>query len=438
VEASTDIVLNFNWDMDEATTSKAFSISPYVAGKITYEDTNYRLRFTPDKPFEKSTVYTVKLAKTASHPDNLSMLDDFSFQFKTKSRNRLVLLTSNPYNGNQGVHYVLPSFRLIFDRKLNTSNIQTAIRVVDENGTTLTKNIRSLVNNTVNYPYGSTYFNLASNLIAGKQYMLVIDGDITDEVGMKVVEPIQIKFKATEVAKNFPETIDPFETLNYVFTPDLSTGVENTTVTTSTTKLFGSYSNKFTVSYSDVNGSALFGLLNPTNVTADKVIGLHIFGDLTGNEVWLQFRIPGGVQYLKLCDLNFFGWEFHEVDLSSLPNVPEWVLTGIKIDRKNNYLFSATSDISFDNMLLYDEPILSVTNVKADYFSIYPNPASETIYIQGVNADNAKLKIYMINGSLVKETVGNKVSVSDIKSGTYILKINNGDREGAYPIFINH
>lgn len=50
VDASTDIVLNFNWDMDVVSTSAAFSITPHVNGKITYEDSQYRLRFTPNDP----------------------------------------------------------------------------------------------------------------------------------------------------------------------------------------------------------------------------------------------------------------------------------------------------------------------------------------------------------------------------------------------------
>jgi hypothetical protein len=96
VDASTGISLQFNWDMDMASTEQAFSISPTVAGKFTWEDTNYRLRFTPDKPLEKNTVYTVTLNKSASHPDNLSMTTDFSFQFRTKNRNRLSLIASYP------------------------------------------------------------------------------------------------------------------------------------------------------------------------------------------------------------------------------------------------------------------------------------------------------------------------------------------------------
>ena len=126
------------------------------------------------------------------------------------------------------------------------------------------------------------------------------------------------------------------------------------------------------------------------------------------------------------------------MDLSSLPIVTEWGLTGLKIVRANSFLFSATSDILIDNMLLYDDPVLSVSNVKADHFSIFPNPASEVIYIKGMNVKNAGLGIYMINGSLIKETVGDKISVTNIESGTYILKINNGNKHAAYPVFINH
>jgi hypothetical protein len=98
VEASSSISLSFNWDMDAQSTEQAFTISPAVTGKFTWEDTNYRLRFTPDKPLEKNTLYTVSLAKSASHPDNLSMANDFTFQFQTKSRNRLSLIAVYPFD----------------------------------------------------------------------------------------------------------------------------------------------------------------------------------------------------------------------------------------------------------------------------------------------------------------------------------------------------
>ena len=436
VEASSDIVLNFNWDMDEASTSAAFSITPYVSGKITYEDTNYRMRFTPDKPFDKATVYTVKLAKTASHPDNLSMTSDFSFQFLTKNRNRLSLLASNPTDGNVGVYYNAPSFRLIFDRKLNTSNVQTGIRVLDENGATLAKTTRSVVNNSVVAPYGSTYFNLTTNLVAGKEYTLVVDGDVADEIGMKVVEPVRIKFKAKDVLVNDKTVIDAFETVGYTYSSPMSSDVTTAAVATSSTKLFGSYSNRFTASYSSQSSEALFGLNNPVVISSDKVIGLHLFGDMTGSEVWLQLSIPGTSQFVKLCDLNFYGWEFKEVSLATLVPQGSWTLTAVKIKRKNAYNFSASTDVLFDNLLLYDTPILSVKNTFANALKVYPNPSADIIYVDGLQETNALLKLYSVSGALLKEVKGNKISVQDVETGTYILKINSEGNFAAKTVFV--
>lgn len=436
VNASASISITFNWDMDTKSTENAFSISPAISGKFTWEDTNYRMRFTPDVPFEKSTVYTVTLAKSASHPDNLSMESDFSFQFLTKNRNRLSLIASYPYDGNKGVNYNNPNFRLIFDNKLKTSNIATTITVLDETNTVIAKTTRSVVNNSIVAPYGSTYFNLSKNLTEGKEYTLVVDGDVMDEDGLKVVEPVKIKFRAASVAKTSGEIIDSFDAVSFSFVPDLSSGIENATVSTTGTKLFGSYSNKFTVNFSDKNGIALFGLINPASITSDKVIGLHLFGDLTGNEVKLQFSIPGGVQLLKMCDLNFYGWEFHEVDLSSLPNPTEWTLTGLKIERKNEFLFSAKSEILLDNMLLYDEPVLSVKNPKSNEISFYPNPASDFIVVKGSSAEQAELKILSLNGQLIKTTQGNKMVVTDLNMGTYLLKIKYRGKNYTYPLFV--
>lgn len=436
VEASTDIVLNFNWDMNETTTTPAFSITPHVEGKITYEDTQYRLRFTPDKPFEKSTIYTVNLAKSASHPDNLSMTEDFSFQFLTKNRNRLVLLTSYPYQGNNQVYNVAPNFRLIFDRKLNTSNIQSAIRVLDENGVLLNKNARSVANNSVLAPYGSTYFSLSSNLVAGKEYTLVVDGDVGDEVGMEVVEPIAIKFRAADVLVTTQPVVEPFETVSYVFDESQSVDATTATATTSSTKLFGSFSNKFTAAISTQVGFATFKANSPVTVNNQKVIGLHVYGDLTWNELQLQFTAGAEVKYVKLCDLNFRGWEFHEVELTSLAPATDYQLTGFRIVRKSDWLFSANVEVYVDNMLLYDEMISSVSEIADASIRIYPNPAVKFVRVSGLDTENTVLQLYSINGTILKEVHAIEMNIQNIAVGTYILKIQCENQMITRPLII--
>ena len=436
VDASTDIVLNFNWDMDVVSTSAAFSITPHVDGKITYEDSQYRLRFTPDKPLDKSTVYTVKLAKSASHPDNLSMTEDFSFRFMTKNRNRLSLITSNPFSANNGVHYQTPSFRLIFDRKLNTTNLQTKVNVLDENGTVLGKNSRSFVNNSIMAPYGSIYFSLSANLVAGKEYTLVVNGDLADEIGMKVVEPVEIKFKAVNAMITNQPVVNTFEALNYVYDATQSSEAGAATAATSTTKLFGSYSNKLTAPLSSVASYATFKANAPVTVTSDKVIGLHLYGDLSGAEVQLQFTAGDELKYVHLCDLNFFGWEFHEAKLNALTAGTDYQLTGIRIVRKNDWLFAAQSEIFIDNMLLYSAPLSAVNDPAYAALKVYPNPVSDIVRVAGLDAETPVLQLYTLNGAFLKTVNSKELNVSDIGAGTYLLKINLKNTSIHRPVII--
>ncbi|MFZ4726186.1 MAG: Ig-like domain-containing protein, partial [Paludibacter sp.] len=438
VECSTSIVLNFNWDMDVESTSAAFSISPAVPGTITFEDSQYRLRFTPTKPLEKTTLYTVKLAKTAKHPDNLSMADDFTFQFKTKGRNRLELLTSYPYQGDKGV-YTKPLFRFVFDKALNTANLLTAIKVFDKNGLELVKNSRSFLNNSVSAPYGSCYFELTNALNPNEDYKAVISSGLVDQVGVSVVEPIEINFHTSPVLVTTQPLADGFESTGlYSYDIAQSSQVNSATVTTnSTKKLFGNYSNQFSYSFANGPATVTYKALTPTvTVNRNKVLGMHIYGDLSGNELQLQFTSGADVRYVKLCDINFFGWEFVETRLLSLAELSDYQLTGFKVTR-NDGVLSGNGDMYFDNMLLYDTPLMSVWNLMKDKIKIYPNPVSDMLYVTVDNDEIPTLQLYAINGILLKEFKAKEMNVRDIAVGTYILKIKLKDSFGSYPVMIS-
>jgi len=346
------------------------------------------------------------------------------------------LLTSYPYQGNNQVYNVAPNFRLIFDRKLNTTNIQSAIRVLDENGVVLAKNARSVVNNSVSAPYGSTYFSLSSNLVAGKEYTLVVDGDVADEVGMEVVEPIAIKFRAANVLVTTQPVVESFETVSYVFDESQSVDATTATTTTSSTRLFGSFSNKFAAAINTQAGFATFKANSPVIVNNQKVIGLHVYGDLTGNELQLQFTAGAEVKYVKLCDLNFRGWEFHEVELTSLAPLTDYQLTGFRIVRKSNWLFSANVEVYVDNMLLYDEMISSVSDIADVSIKIYPNPAVNFVRVSGLDTENTVLQLYSINGTILKEVHAIEMNIQDIAVGTYILKIQYKNQMITRPLII--
>jgi len=436
VECATSIVLNFNWDMDEVSTSQAFSITPFVEGKITYEDTNFRLRFTPDKPLDKSTIYTVKLAKSASHPDHLSMTEDFTFQFLTKNRNRLSLLTSYPSEGDKGV-YTRPLFRLVFDKVLNTVNLQAGIKVFDKNGTELAKNSRSLLNNKVAAPYGSSYFELTNALIPNEDYKILIPANIADEIGMQVVEPIEINFHTSTVLVDNQPMVDGFELASFAYDAAQSSQVTTASVSVnSSKKLFGTYSNLLTYAFGQDQANVTYTDATPgITVTRDKVIGLHVYGDLSGNELQLQFTSGTDVQYVKLVDLKFFGWEFVETKLLSLPESTNYQLTGVRILR-NSGVLSAGGDIYLDNMLLYDALIQAVPTVMKDKVKIYPNPVSDVLHVSLATDELPLLQLYSVNGVFLKEVKSKKMQVNDIETGTYLLKVRFKDAFISYPVII--
>ena len=84
-------------------------------------------------------------------------------------------------------------------------------------------------------------------------------------------------------------------------------------------------------------------------------------------------------------------------------------------------------DITFPgNIVVYDD----VAEVAADHVSVYPNPASEALYIKGVDA--AYVEIYnTIGAKVVSQNVSGSESINivELTRGMYFVRItdNNGD-----------
>ena len=52
---------------------------------------------------------------------------------------------------------------------------------------------------------------------------------------------------------------------------------------------------------------------------------------------------------------------------------------------------------------------------------VYPNPAHDLLIVQGVEAQ--PLRIFDLQGRIVKEATTNEVNVSDLANGTYLLQV---------------
>jgi hypothetical protein len=133
--------------------------------------------------------------------------------------------------------------------------------------------------------------------------------------------------------------------------------------------------------------------------------------------------------------------------------IASWTVNGSLVDLSQNWavyegphasiknntltLSDATSTYKVDytgNIPIFDyQTDIKPTNEekKSDFSKLvlYPNPASDAIYIQNKLDFNSGIKyvIYTIDGKKVKEDVlySNKIELTDLNSGIYLIKINN-------------
>lgn len=438
VECSTPIMFEFNWDVDAESAINAFSIVPDVAGTITFEDSQHRMIFTPDKPYEKSTLYTVKLDKSLKHPADMHMVDDFTFQFFTKDRNRLTMFANYPKAGDQGVYYVNPTFEFRFDNRLNGLTIRDAIKIFNSQNQELGKNVRSVVTNRVSSPYGSNAFTLnPANLVPGETYRVTLSRGVIDEVGIDIVEPIEYTFKAVDVKVTDKPVVETFETAA-LFSYDAAKSSNVTTATfarNTSDKLFDTSSGKFAYTFSGASGGlAFYPVANPAlKVNSGQVLGAHLLGDLTGNEIYFELKASDDLQYVKLTDLDFLGWEFAETALSSLTAGKDYTFTGIKIVQVEKPLTSSGS-FSVDNLLLYDKLISSVDEQTLSGLHVYQS--ANKIQVISDQERIMSLKLYSIMGALLNRTSENEIDVASFPAGTYILKISTDNKQYTRPVVV--
>ena len=438
--ASSIIRFKFNWDVDIESAKSAFSITPAVAGQFVFKESNFVMEFVPNMPLDTTTVYTVKLAKTLKHYDGLNMVEDFIFSFKTMNRNKLSVLASYPLAGETNIDFKVPTFTVVFDKKLQTGELSNGVQVYDKQGKALTKNLRSVRNNLAPEPLGSTSFTLAQDLVPGQQYVLKLAKGIKDVDGVYLTDTLNFPFIATDERVVDKKVVETYETSGkYMYEPTLSVNVASATVTTSSaTKLFGNYSNNMKFSFSsDVGGSVVYKVTNPeVEATNDSTIGLHIFGDLSGNEMYLLFASESDMKEIRVDSIHYGGWKFVEIVLTGLKPETAYKFTGYKIVQRDAPL-SKIGNIFIDNMLLYGAPVTSVSSEKVSRVSVYPNPASEIIQVKkDANQVVESMELYSLQGRLIKKSQQHFMILTGVPEGTYVIKLKLNDGVITKPVII--
>ena len=96
----------------------------------------------------------------------------------------------------------------------------------------------------------------------------------------------------------------------------------------------------------------------------------------------------------------------------SVDQEASWIQSSIPGSVMIRPIFSTAMDVELG--IDFQEPEL---------ISLYPNPASDMVTLQGANADNAKWQIIDLTGKILNKGIGKEVNVSELNTGIYLVQI---------------
>jgi len=105
-------------------------------------------------------------------------------------------------------------------------------------------------------------------------------------------------------------------------------------------------------------------------------------------------------------------------------NISEWCVTNIVSEPTN---FSTDSPLSESNKPVWGTcPTAGLDNQNQLDISIYPNPTSDMVYIDG-NYSQLKVVVYDILGKeILNKSITNSIDISHLDNGVYILQLSDG------------
>ena len=354
VLVSTTVSISFNWDMEVEATAAALEITPAVEGTVTFEDDNHKLRFTPATRFEPGVTYTVTLGTGACHPDTTfdnHLKEPFSFSFTTSNRGSVSVVQTYPAVGETNVP-LTPSFIAVFDATIVNASVRSNVAVLDADGNKLAVNTRSYKYNAAPEPYGYAAFELTSPLQPNTDYSFVLYPNIKDKEGILLNETYEIPFRTGEEGTPALPLVHDMETKFFEGDKENSTDVESVnTLCYKNKKYAGTYSNQCSYVFAAEGGEARFKVTNPTLIVSNNVskLGMYVFSDCSYNTLYVHYGVDGDNQFVKVCDFDFAGWRYCELDLSVLPAGIDYQLMGLKLVGGSN-LLSGSGAFYIDNV----------------------------------------------------------------------------------------
>lgn len=431
------VTISFNWDMDTQATEKAFTISPAVEGKISWEDLNTKMVFTPTTPYQTGTEYTVTLSTEAAHADGMTMVEPLSFRFCTNDRDYMGILSHYP-SDNAQVHYSGAAIEFRFDKKPNTTKLFNNLSCVDSNGNDVSFYKRGLKSSTTKDVYGFFRVPFTGNLTVGETYTLTLGGPLADRDGITIGDNVKVTFTAVDATHTNESAteVDNMSGNNFAYSAEGSIGVTTATIKASTTQKLFDKAQEIAYTFSDDEQCEAYFTRQPADTdaiinTGDK-LGVHVYGDLTGNEIYLELTSDVSSRYQPICTMDFLGWKYIEIPVTEAEAPSR--LTGLKLVEVPSQM-SKTGTAFIDRITVGEDA--GVDDAVMSQISVYPNPASQYL-IANAPAFITSVSLIDLNGRTLTTVGGNVINVSAVPSGNYLMRVNTQGSSTIHKVVIRH
>lgn len=109
--------------------------------------------------------------------------------------------------------------------------------------------------------------------------------------------------------------------------------------------------------------------------------------------------------------------------LQDIATIGKWIYVDDNmqlVDKEGNILAEESLE-NIKKITFTTSTSSAVEEVLTHSIVIYPNPTQDVLMIRGIEAQ--VLRVYDLQGRVVKKTIGTQVTVGDLAEGTYLLQV---------------
>lgn len=431
---NTQIKITFSIAMSDTTIQKGFKITPSAIGTFTLQDHAHTLLFTPTSVLLPNTKYTVTIGPSFTSILGVPLDSTYSFSFNTRALIPINVTTSYPRDNETGVSSTV---KVLYNFNIPLIKSSLGGRVVFQDSSGNSVSIKSATYNEYNGK-GVVSFLPTNSLAKNAEYKLILKAGIQSTIGTQLDSDYVINFKTG--VSNFVKgtVIDSFETIGSWLNPSKSLGTTGVDTLKSSfglvygTNVDGHFSGRISYVFSDTSGgvcSITDGTKPNIGIPLDNKFGMWIFGDDSYNYLNYQFIRANQNVSVIVDTLDFTGWKFIEIPLSSVGGSGNILFNGVSIVQNSA---GSDSNIVYIDGAQYSNP--NATEIKDNNISSipdqyklnqnYPNPfnPSTIISYQIPKSSYVTLKVYDLLGRVVASLVNEYE-----QAGSYNITFNAED-----------